>query len=1761
MKKLILLFVFAIALTNVYGATTYTWAGASGGTWGTTTNWNPNGTPITGDSVVINTGSAMSIALGGAQVVKGITFMGGGTITFTSAATQTFAATHIKVDGNSVVFSADQVTISSSLTFNGGSSKITHTPTTAGKAFILGNGNAFTLSGNNATNCLDGNGQYNFNTLSGLTAYFNPSNVYYQLIINRGVLTLGTNFQTSRLSWGSAPTIATGLTLNGNTLTLSASGAGTCALSNSSNIQGIDASTTGSKVVISTTSASFLSAASGYRIFRDTYTIDNLEMNSSGNTFISGYPLTVKNLTLTAGTINNSTNNISIASGGTITRSASAAILQAPPVFTGAVNVSIGANTATAGCELLGSIGRVGTLTVNNSSTYTLNASTGITATPITSGGLGYATAPTATFSAPTSGTTATGTAVIANGSVVGVNLTSAGTGYTTAPTITIAAPATPAWTSKSYSVNNTVTNDGGKVYICTTAGASAGSGGPTGTGTGIVDNVAKWNYIGASASTATATATYNGTNSLTVDALTVSGTVIYPNNANPLTLNVNNDITINTGASFLCGTQGNTVTHLLNVAGNITNNGTFTPVTTAGTKVVDVTLNGPSANQNLCAATFNNLTINNTSGLTPAVTLAGDITANTVTLGNGSSATLNIGGISTIVLSATNMNVNNCAVTFNAGAVTVISNLTFSGASSKIIHNPATAGKAFTLGNGGGFTLTGSSVTNCFDGTTAAQYNFRTSSGLTAYFNPSVVYYQLIVQQGIVTLGTDVQVSRFSWGSAPTSNTGLTLNGKILTLSASAAGSCTLTANNVYTIGIDASIAGSKVVISTPSSSFLSATGRIFKDATTIDNLEMNSTGNIFIPSYPLTVKNLVLTAGKISTGSNALTVEADGSVTGASSTSYIYGNLKKLIAAGSTSKTFEIGDATIYAPVTLALTGTIAGSTGSIQASTAIGDHAQIATSAINAAKSVNRTWTITNPDALTGLTSYSPTFTFVAGDVDGSTNTNNFIVGKYASSAWTLPTVGTKASTSTQATGVSDFGDFGIGEATAVATPTISTTGTLSAVNTTYGTPSASPTSFSVSGANMTAGILVTPPSGYEVSLASGSGYGSTVTVGAAVTISSTPVYVRLLGTAAVASYSGNIVLSSASATSVNVATVSSTVSAKVLTITADNQSVASGTAATIITVAGTYKSTGFENGEGSGEISGLVTYSTTYTNETAAGASGVTISPIVTGLSATNYSFNAVAGTITITTPTSNTVNIAAPGNTDLSAETTDISTDLTVSSTGTLTVDVSPKVNSLTVDAGGKVEVTTSNQLIVNDLTLKAGFAGNLYDGFSTSSVKVGGSGIKVNGRLKYVRTFDDTQWYFVSFPYDVTISEITSNAASFVLGNDWYIKYYDGAQRATGVASNWKHITEAATEADRTILHAKRGYIIGIASGTPTLTFPMISNTTIAAEADKTIDVTYYGSGTAVAEVHKGWNLIGQPFLSKFNAGGVGATNIPYMVFSDGGNVRTYTTKQPSEVTNLNPFVSYFVQVDATIATNKASFATNGRQLARSVVEPELSDRVRIYFNTATGSDNTNLLMDNNQTTAYQIGQDLEKWIGTGTPKPQIYTSLNGVNYAFNGLPMSNVVNLPLGIYTQTAGSTTIHADAALAPSLSKLLLIDNSTNPATVTDLLMSDYTFTAAAGTNNSRFAITAQRVPTSSVVDANANENAPQLSIVNCQLSIENLDGKASVRVFDAIGRMITNKTVSNNSLEIKLAAKGIYTVQIEAGGKNWVKKIVN
>ena len=201
------------------------------------------------------------------------------------------------------------------------------------------------------------------------------------------------------------------------------------------------------------------------------------------------------------------------------------------------------------------------------------------------------------------------------------------------------------------------------------------------------------------------------------------------------------------------------------------------------------------------------------------------------------------------------------------------------------------------------------------------------------------------------------------------------------------------------------------------------------------------------------------------------------------------------------------------------------------------------------------------------------------------------------------------------------------------TVITVPTITATGTLNALNTVYGTASTS-TPFAVSGVNMKAGILVTPPAGFEVS-ANNTTFTNTVTIGAAGMIASTPVYLRLKNTTAVGSYSGNIVLTSTDAVNVNKATVASTVTAAPLTITANPVNKTYGDVLTAATGSTAFVATGLKNAETVGTVS--LAYGTGAAANDPIGTytAKVTPSAAVGGtFTASNYTITYAAGDIVI-----------------------------------------------------------------------------------------------------------------------------------------------------------------------------------------------------------------------------------------------------------------------------------------------------------------------------------------------------------------------------------------------------------------------------------------------------------------------------------------------------------------------------------------------
>ncbi len=213
------------------------------------------------------------------------------------------------------------------------------------------------------------------------------------------------------------------------------------------------------------------------------------------------------------------------------------------------------------------------------------------------------------------------------------------------------------------------------------------------------------------------------------------------------------------------------------------------------------------------------------------------------------------------------------------------------------------------------------------------------------------------------------------------------------------------------------------------------------------------------------------------------------------------------------------------------------------------------------------------------------------------------------------------------------------------------TITPTGSLAAMPTTYGTASAEGSftfvATALTGATET--VTITAPAGFEVSLTSGSGFAPSVTKNAtANNIATTSIFVRVAAASTPSTYSGNVTLSSASASTANVATTASTVSQKALTmtgLTVPGSKIYDGTTAAVVGGAGTLQASeaigAGTSSDGKPYTGDVVTIAGsavgTYNSKDVATASSVTYSGLTLGgAQAANYTLtiqSAASATIT------------------------------------------------------------------------------------------------------------------------------------------------------------------------------------------------------------------------------------------------------------------------------------------------------------------------------------------------------------------------------------------------------------------------------------------------------------------------------------------------------------------------------------------------
>ncbi len=324
--------------------------------------------------------------------------------------------------------------------------------------------------------------------------------------------------------------------------------------------------------------------------------------------------------------------------------------------------------------------------------------------------------------------------------------------------------------------------------------------------------------------------------------------------------------------------------------------------------------------------------------------------------------------------------------------------------ASSRLVYVNITSGATVKLGNAGipgDFTLTSLSS---FPVNTI----FTVKTGGTIDMGTSVMYGETANNGGsfITETGSTIKTGHLS-GLSTTAATG-SVQTQAKTYHSGA--------NYVYNGTTGAQVTGNFFASTTPSVNAV--------NSLTIDN----SNGVQYsIASGTVTINGtLLLTNGIFNTITNNAIVLVPSGASVTRTNGWVYGSLQKYVS-GSTN--FETGDNLFYANVTVGGAISVPG-LFTVKAN-ANGDHPNIGSSDLDATKSENTYWTLTNNSV--GFSSGANlVFNYITADIDVTANALNFGLGNYSAGTWSYPPAITPASNSISVTGITSFGDFEAAEA---------------------------------------------------------------------------------------------------------------------------------------------------------------------------------------------------------------------------------------------------------------------------------------------------------------------------------------------------------------------------------------------------------------------------------------------------------------------------------------------------------------------------------------------------------------------------------------------------------------------------------------------------------------------------------------------------------------------------------------------------------
>jgi len=428
------------------------------------------------------------------------------------------------------------------------------------------------------------------------------------------------------------------------------------------------------------------------------------------------------------------------------------------------------------------------------------------------------------------------------------------------------------------------------------------------------------------------------------------------------------------------------------------------------------------------------------------------------------------------------------------------------------------------------------------------------------------------------------------------------------------------------------------------------------------------------------------------------------------------------------------------------------------------------------------------------------------------------------------------------------------------------------------------------------------------------------------------------------------------------------------------------------------------------------------------------------------------------------------------------------------------------VGNLTIYPGGTMNIPTSRTFNVASVQFRV-------EGENVPFIKLAGTLETADKQVLVSRRINNSDAYFFSLPYDCNISDIRwSNGVPAILDDGFRIKEYDSRARADegstkGAPGHWKMVTGSTLEAGK-------GYQISVNNRyLRELIFPLdLGKTNVsAAENEKNgagknvVSIHQYTNGATTINNHN-WNFIAQPYLCAMSPMAGDAITYGYLEYEieevageqqvvwyrrmEGNqyltiydpSTRTYDQKFWSSVTQLDPFLAFFVQGKTegsfTFTEGNRKNSAPARHVASQAEvdeDPSIFVGVTLSGNGLTDQANLRVRQDFTED-EYKLGYDLLKFTTYYKDRPQVYMKTPSYQLAFQAVSDSVAKNtwLPMGVYCYKPGTYTFGlSNDYPIDEVEAVYLYDKVAG--VTTNLLYDTYTITTSSQLyTNTRFAL---------------------------------------------------------------------------------------